>query len=109
MSGSLTGRSPRIRVYVGPGAPADVWTWTDDLAPKAGDVRTWYGMLVDATGGHVAKAGVEVAWTLTATGGNATLSAASSMTDARGIATVDCTYSTGGSASDIVTVEGGLA
>ena len=101
------GRSQVIR-GVGGGTPVDVWTWTNDPLPRAGDTRTWYGYLVDERGMHVGQAGVTVHWTLTAAGGNATLAASSSVTDATGIATVSVTYSDAGTADDTVQVTGSL-
>lgn len=91
-----------------PDEPAGVWVWTDDPSPRAGDTRTWFGMLVDATGLHVGRSGVTVYWTLTATGGNANLAAASSVTGADGVATVSCTYTSAGGVDDIVVVAGSL-
>ena len=109
MSGPV-GRGAAMRIGVrGPGEPVDVWTWTNDPLPRAGDTRTWWGYLVDASGQHVGQAGVTVHWTLTATGGNATLSASSSVTDATGIATVDVTYDDSGTADDTVQVTGAIA
>ena len=103
-----SGKSPVYGGSGGVGAPADVWTWTDDMAPRAGDVRNWYGMLVDAGGNHVGKAGVTVNWTLSAPGGNASLSAATSVTDATGVATVAVTYTADGAVDDVITVTGAL-
>lgn len=104
----IIGYSAPITLGGGAGAPADVWTWTNDMAPAAGDTRPWYGMLVDVRGQHVSRAGVTVWWALTAAGGNATLSAASSTTDGRGIATVDVTYDDSGTADDTIEVSGSL-
>jgi hypothetical protein len=101
-------RSMTVRAG-GTGEPSAVWVWTDDPSPHAGDVRTWFGMLVDAAGDHVGRAGVTVHWTLVAAGGNATLAAATSVTGADGVATVACTYSGAGGIDDIVTVTGALA
>jgi hypothetical protein len=106
---SMYGTSHTIRRNTAPGDPTAVWVWTDDPSPRAGDVRTWFGMLVDAKGNHVGRAGVTVYWTLVAAGGNATLAAATSVTAANGVATVEVTYSTGGTKDDIVTVSGALA
>lgn len=107
MSGAV-GISNTIRHADSPGEPASVWTWTDDPSPRVGDTRTWFGELRDAAGNHVGRAGVTVHWTLVAAGGNATLAAATSVTGADGVATVDCTYSAGGAADDIVVVTGSL-
>jgi hypothetical protein len=78
------------------------------MAPRAGDSRNWYGMLVDAAGNHVGRAGVTVHWGLTATGGNASLAASSSVTDATGVAVVAVSYTDAGTEDDIITVAGSL-
>jgi hypothetical protein len=104
----MQGTSQSIWRSTDAGEPASVWVWTDDPSPHAGDTRTWFGELRDAKGNHVGRSGVTVYWVLTADGGNASLSGASSTTGTDGVATIEVTYSGAGGTADIVVVEGTL-
>jgi hypothetical protein len=84
-------------------------TDTNDDHPRPGETGTFYAQWVDIGNHPVPQAGVTANWTLTQNGttlsAGATLGAATSLTDAAGVATVTVAYDSGAGATDYYQAE----
>lgn len=102
---TMYGRSQRIRLQPGSGTPHHFDVDTNDDAPRPTEDGTFYAHLKTATGSHLPVAGVTANWTLwkngaSYSGGDAILSAVTSLTDSTGTATITVTWGSSAGVDD---------